>query len=238
MEPIFDGRLTLKITDTVRGTWALPKWENVSVGRLPAAGLVLPESWVPTRLCRFMPYELGWLVQVGRARVEVRNKYLGKVIFPARSVVALQPGRTGLHFPELDDFCALGVVIGAGQAEGLQVLQDGADLEVEPRRRTQYAVDRIEMPDSHRMILAVAFRHLMVREQAPPANVALAAAQRLGKSEQAVKNVMVSVRKKVNAERWLNLQTTDQLGHYLVRLTRNVAWDDLPPQLRDEGLPG
>ena len=31
------------------------------------------------------------LVQVGRARVEVLNKYLGRVVFPARTVVALQP---------------------------------------------------------------------------------------------------------------------------------------------------
>lgn len=237
MEPLFDGRVTLKVADTVRGTWALPKGEKVSVGRLPAAGLRLPESWVPTRLCRFMPYELGWLVQVGRARVEVQNKYLGKVIFPARSVVALQPGRSRLLFPELDDYCMLGVVIGAGEAEGLPVLEDGEDLDVEPRGRTAYAVGRIEMPDSHRAILAVAFQHLMVRKE-PPGNIALAAAQRLGKSEQAVKNVLSSVRKKVNEERWLNLRDSDQLGHYLVRLTRNVTWEDLPVPFRGEGLPG
>jgi hypothetical protein len=28
MEPLFDGRVTLKVADTVRGTWALPKWET------------------------------------------------------------------------------------------------------------------------------------------------------------------------------------------------------------------
>jgi hypothetical protein len=98
-------------------------------------------------------------------------------------------------------------------------------------------VDRIEMPDSHRTILAVAFQHLMIRSE-PPGNVALAAAQRLGKSERAVKNVMASARKKINNERWLNLQTTDQLGHYLVRLTRNVTWEDVPVPFRDAGLPG
>ena len=48
---------------------------------------------------------------------------------------------------------------------------------------------------------------------------------------------MASTRKKVNNERWLNLQTTDQLGHYLVRLTRNVTWEDLPVPFRGEGLP-
>jgi hypothetical protein len=237
MEPLFDGRVTLKVADNVLGTWALPKWENVSVGRLPAAGLHIRESWVPTRLCRFMPYELGWLVQIGRARVEVRNKYLGMVVFPARSVVALQPGRSRLLFPELDDNCMLGVVIGAGEGEGLPALKDGEDLDVEPRRRTAYAVDRIEMPDSHRTILAVAFQHLMVRAE-PPGNIALAAARRLGKSEQVVKNVMTSTRKKINNERWLNLQTTDQLGHYLVRLTRNVTWEDVPVPFREPGLPG
>jgi hypothetical protein len=69
----------------------------------------------------------------------VQNKYLGKVIFPARSVMALQPGRSRLLFPELDDYCMLGVVIGVGEAEGLPVSEDGDDLDVEPGRRTAYA---------------------------------------------------------------------------------------------------
>ena len=57
--------------------------------------------------------------------------------------------------------------------------------------------------------------------------------------EQAVKNVITKTKKRVNEERWLNLDTTEQLGHYLVQLTRNLTWDDLPPEFHDSsGLPG
>ena len=231
MEPLYDGRVRLKVGDTVRGTWALPKWENVSVGRLPGAGIPVPNSWVPSRLCRFIPYELGWLVQLGRARGRVTNKYLGDFTFPARTIVALQPGRTLLSFPELDDNCLLAVTIGADQADGLAVAQDhrGVDEEV---ARTSYAARRVELPASHRRVLAVAYEHLLKRGVAP-ANVAKTAASRLDMSEQAVKNVIDKTKKRVNEERWLNLDTTEQLGHYLVHLSRNLTWVDLPEELRD-----
>lgn len=237
MEPIYEGRVSLKVGDTVRGTWALPKWENVSVGRLPGAGIHIPDSWVPSRLSRFIPYEMGWLVQLGRARGRVSNKYLGDMTFRARTVVALQPGKTLIAFPELDDDCKLVVWIGADQADGLAVAHDltGADEEVV---RTSYAAGRVELPDSHRRVLAVAYAHLLQRRPAP-ANVAAAAASKLGISEQAVKNVITKTKKRVNDERWLNLDTTDQLGHYLVHLSRNLTWEDLPSELRDgQGLPG
>lgn len=226
MQPLYDGRVTAKLGDTVLGTWALPSWEQASVGRLPGSGLHLPHSWVPSRLCRFLPWEQGWLVQIGRARMRVRSKHLGDLTFRARAVVALQPGQSVLSFPELDDHCLLGVVIGTGEAEGLEVLADGDQARV--ASPTAYAADRVEMPDSHRQVLAVVFHHLMTGE-ARPDNVALAAAERLGKSEQAVKNVITKTRDKVNAERWLNLQTTSQLGHYLVHLSRNLSPADLPP---------
>lgn len=237
MEPLYDGRVSLKVGDTVRGTWALPKWENVSVGRLPGAGVHVPNSWVPSRLCRFIPYEMGWLVQLGRARGRVANKYLGDITFGARTVVALQPGKTLVSFPELDDDCKLVVSIGADQAEGLALAQDQPDVD-EAVARTSYAAGRVELPESHRRVLAVAYEHLIKRHPAPP-NVAATAAPRLDMSEQAVKNVITKTRKKVNDERWLNLATTEQLGHYLVRLSRNLTWDDLPPEFRGgQGLPG
>ena len=231
MEPLYDGRVSLNVGDTVAGPWALPKWENVSVGRLPGAGIHVPNSWVPSRLCRFMPYERGWLVQLGRARGRFANKYLGDITFRARTVVALQPGTTLISFPELDDHCKLLVTIGADQAEGLEVVQDqlGSEEEV---ARTSYAAGRVDLPDSHRRVLAVAFEHLLQRRPAP-ANVAATAASRLGMSEQAVKNVIAKTKKRVNEERWLNLDTTEQLGHYLANLSRNLTWNDLPPEFRD-----
>lgn len=237
MEPMYDGRVSLKVKDTVKGTWALPRWDNVSVGRLPSAGLHIPNSWVPTRLCRFIPYERGWLLQLGRARGRVENKYVGDHVFAARSIVALQAGRTRVTFPELDDLCQLGVVIGEGQAAGLPEVLDSPDEEGE-EFRTRYAARRLTLPDSQRQVIAVTFLHLLAR-QPTPSNLALAAAKRLGKSEQAVKNAIVSVRDKVNGERWLHLKTTDQLGHYLVQLSGEITLDDLPPDIRRdvEGLP-
>src|SRR5690606_21296643 len=149
--------------------------------------------------------------------------------------IALQPGRALLTFPELDDHLYLKVVIGAGEAEGLPVLQDSPGPR-EEGLRTSYAVSHVDIPDSHRQVLAVTYLHLLTR-QPKPDNVALAAAQRLGKSEQAVKNVLTKTRDRVNRERWLDLRDADHLGHYLVRLTRTVSLADLPPDLR-EGLPG
>lgn len=229
-EPLYGGRVGVKVGDSVVGTWALPTWEHVSVGRLPRSGIHLGNSWVPSRLCRFLPWEQGWLVQLGRARAAVRSKYLDDVTFRRRSIVALQPGRSRISFPELDDHLQLLVVIGAGQGEGLAVAQDQRELE-EETGRTAYAASRVELTDKQRRVVAVTFRHLMVREPTPP-NLAAAAAARLGMSEASVKVMLGSVREKVNKERWLDLEKNDQLGHYLVQLTRTITWADLPPELQ------
>lgn len=236
MEQLFEGRVRLRVKDyTPQGPWALPVDEPVSVGRLASAGLHIPNSWVPSRLCRFMPYDRGWVVQLGRPRATVANKYIGQHTFGSRAMVALQPGRSLIHFPELDDGLLLAVTIGAGEAEGLDVLRDG-ERRVESEMRTRYAAARVEISDAHREVLAVTYRYLLTRG-AKPDNVALAAGQVLGMSEQAVKNVLTKTRQKVNLERWLDLRDADHLGHYLCRLTRTISYDDLPEALR-QGLPG
>lgn len=66
----------------------------------------------------------------------------------------------------------------------------------------------------------------------PPANLAATAAAKLGKNVGAVKVALGKARDKVNEERWLNLETNEQLGHYLVHLSRNLTWGDLPPALQ------
>ena len=233
MEPLYDGRVSLKVGTEVRNTWALPKWEYASAGRLPSAALHIPDSWVPSRLCRFMPYEQGWLVQLGRARGRISNKYLGDRVFLGRTIVALQPGRTRITFPELDDLVQLGVVIGAGQADGLDVLQDRPE-EGDRDRLTRYAADRVQLTDHQRETAAVVFRYLLMRHREPPVNAAKTAAAALGRTEQAVQKTLLQIRDKVNKERWLNLRTTDQLGHYMVNLSRNLTIDDLPPAMRDD----
>lgn len=232
MEPLYEGRVRVTVADAVTGTWALPQWENVSVGRLPSAGIHVPDPWVPQRLCRFLPYEQGWLVQLGRARGRVSNKHLGDIVFNARAVVALQPGRAIVSFPELDDLCRLDVTIGATQGQDVPLAQDHAGQDG-PGTGTQYAVAELQLAPSHRVVLAVAFEHLLTGGRAP-VNIAAAAATKLGKSEQAVQNVFTSTKKKVNLERWLNLHTTAQLGHYLVHLTRTLSVQDLPADLHDQ----
>ncbi len=228
--PLYEGRVGLKVADRVRGAWALPAYERVSVGRLPGVGIHIPDSWVPSRLCRFLPYEQGWLVQLGRARATVRSKYLEDVTFRARTIVALQPGRSLLSFPELDDYVRIAVVIGADQGAGLPVAQDVRGRE-ETEFRTVYPGAEADLTPQQRRVLAVAFLHLMT-EQPPPANLAAAAAARLGTTEANVKVTLGTVRKKVNAERWMNLEKNDQVGHYLVRLTRTITLADVPPELQ------
>lgn len=236
MECLYDGRVRLKVADAVRGTWALPTDDEVSVGRVSGAGIHIPNRWVPEHLCRFLPYEQGWLLQLGRARARVLNKYLDDITFNPRAVIALQPGRTKVWFPELDDLCRMDVVIGAGQDQGLPVAED--QEVVGEGSRTSYAAYRINLTDVQRQRLAVAFEHLL-KDQRAPSNVAATAAAKLGTSEQVVKKVLAETKEKINLERWLNLETTEQLGHYLVHLSRNLVWDDLPAQFRDsEGLPG
>lgn len=240
MEPLYDARLSLSVETDDRGTWALPKDANVGMGRLPGLGLAIEEDWVPSRLCRFMPYELGWLVQLGRARGRISNKYLGDVVFNGRTVVALQPGRTRMSFPELDDIVNVLVVIGAGEGTGLPVARDAHDLSTRDRSGTVFVGAELSFTPGQREVLAVAFEHLMHEESrvatpahglargSAPTNIAAHAASRLGKSEQAVKNVITKTRDKLNRERWLNLQTTEQLGQYLVRLTGIITPADLP----------
>jgi hypothetical protein len=237
MEPLFEGRVTLAVADANPKSWALNKWEDVSVGREASAGLHIGRSWVPSRLCQFTPFDRGWVVQLGRARGRVQNKYVGNHVFAPRAAVALQAGRTLLDFPELDDTLRLGIVIGAGKAAGLQILEDTPGAH-EREAGTRYAAARIELADSQREVLAVAFLHLMLDQEAPK-NLALTAGQRLGKSQQAVTNVLTEVRRKVNRERWLDLRNAEQLGHYLVHLSRNLTLHDLPPGFNyEEGLSG
>ena len=119
------GRVTLKYRDTVRGPWQIPRWEVLSVGRTHGYGLHLPNSWVPSKLCRFLPWEQGWVVQVGpRPRMRVQDPYVGDHTFDRAALVALQEGECLLSFPELDDFVQLGVVIGPDAAGGLPLAED------------------------------------------------------------------------------------------------------------------
>jgi hypothetical protein len=228
MEPLYDGRASLKVGDTVRGSrggdYRGPAFTSPLVGPVPPLPL--------------HPYERGWLVQLGRARGRVSNKYLGDMIFRARTIVAMQPGTTLVSFPEPNDDCLLSITIGAGPSGRVLSL---------PRtmraswRRSRGRPSPLSVWSCRTLIagfFAVAYEHLLKGRPAP-VNVAAVAASRLGISEQAVKNVITKTRKRVNDERCLNLDTSDQLGHYLVHLSRNLTWQDFPPQLADgQGLPG
>jgi hypothetical protein len=164
--------------------------------------------------------------------MRVEDRYIGDHVFERRSMVALQEGRTRLSFPELDDFCELVVVIGPGAAQDFPEPRESV-VEDQPRIGTEYAARRVVLTVKQRQIVATTFAHL-INGDPKPGNLAAAAAAKLpGTSEQAVKNALGKVRDKVNLERWgPAIESYDSLGHYLVQLTRNVTWEDLPEHLR------
>ena len=80
--------------------------------------------------------------------------------------------------------------------------------------------------------MATTFTYLLKGEP-KPVNLTVAAAEKNGKSPQVVKNKLGEVMKKVNLERWGPKFTSyEDLGHYLVHLTRTIGWEDLPEHLR------
>ena len=227
------GRVILKYKDTVRGPWQIPRWEVLSVGRTHGYGLHLPSSWVPSKLCRFLPWEQGWVVQVGpRPRMRVQDPYVGDHTFDRAALVALQEGECLLSFPELDDFVQLGVVIGPDAGAGLPLAEDDELVRDEFRSRTRYAVGNLNLTPNQRVVVAAAFAYL-IKGESKSANVAAAAAAFTGKGEAAVVKTLIKVRDRVNAEKWgPKLESYEQLGHYLVHLTRSIGWADLPEQLQ------
>lgn len=236
VEEELQARVTLKLADGKRGPFGVPRWDVMSVGRTQGYALHIPNRWVPNKLCRFLPYDLGWVVQVGpRARMRVDDGgQVGSHVFDRGAVVALQQGRALLSFPELDDHCALGVVIGADAAAGLEELHD-TFIDEHPRSPTAYAARAVVMTPKQRQVVATTFAYLLLGTK-KPVNITASAAAALGQNEQAIKSALGKVRAKVNAERWgPDLESYEQLGHYLIHLTRNVTWDDLPEDLRRQG---
>lgn len=146
-------------------------------------------------------------------------------------MVALQEGKTLLSFPELDDYCQLGVVIAPVAGGALPTLHDEG-IEERERVGTAYAAANVVMTPLQRSIVAITFAYL-IKGEPKPANLTETAAARSRRSEQAVKNALGKVRDKVNLERWgPKLETYEQLGHYLVHLTRTISWADLPEHLQ------
>ncbi|MBE7324506.1 hypothetical protein IEQ44_07560 [Nocardioides sp. Y6] len=227
----FQCRLSVKVDDQTRGPWAAPQHESLTLGRVPHAGLHLGDDWVPSRLGRLVPFDRGWVLQLGRSRATVVNKYVGQHVFRGRAMVALQPGRSLVHFLDLDRELKLAVTIGADVAEGLEELHNAPEREPARNPETVYAGHDVELTDHQRAVVAVAYRHLIERTP-KPVNVTKHAAQVLGKSEQSVKNTLTDVRRKVNRERWLDLRDTEHLGYYLTRVTRVITLADLPDHLR------
>jgi hypothetical protein len=163
--------------------------------------------------------------------MRVHDKYVGDHIFASRAMVALQEGPTLVSFPDLDDFCQLGVVIGPGAGAGLPGLQDDI-IEEQSRVGTRFAAGRVVLTPVQRKIVATAFAYL-IKGQPRPANIVATAAPLCGKSEQIVKKHLSSVMKKVNLERWgPKFDSYEDVGYYLIHLSRTIGWEDLPEHLR------
>lgn len=224
------ARVQAEVADGKTPWYALPGWEAVSVGRAATSGIHLPNRWIPRGLCRFTATDLGWLVQVGpRARLRVRDPWVGEHVFERRALVALQEGQAVLDFPELDDWVLIAVQIGRDVAEGLPEVRDQPDLD-DPEHGTAYAVGRFALNAAQRRVLAVTFRHLLTGDP-PPSNLTKAAGERLGRSSQGLTNQLNEIRRGINDERWgPKLKDAHQLGDYLVKLTRTISWNDLPEE--------
>ncbi|QZY29692.1 hypothetical protein [Nocardioides coralli] len=177
-------------------------------------------------------------MQLGsRARVRVVNEFVGDHVFGCHALIALQEGKSTLTFPELDELIQLGVVIQSlplvdphteELAWDVPELQDARDPgEVSS---TRYGAHRLNLTTTQRQRIAATFRWLLVGEPAP-ANLLSAAASALGIGQPALTKTVLAVRDRVNEERWLNLESLDQLGHYLCHLTRTITIDDLPADL-------
>lgn len=233
------GHVWLNSQDGLVGKWRLPSDRPASVGRAPGNALVIPHSWVPRNLCRFIPSPMGWLVQLGpRARLRVVNEFVGDHVFDRYALIALQEGPSTLTFPELDELVQLGVVIQSlplvdpsveELAWGVPELRDSEE-ESADLSGTRYGARRLNLTETQRQRVAATFRHLLVGE-APPANLLAAAAASLDIGEPALTKTMMQVRDKVNEERWLKLRSLEQLGHYLCHLSRTITLEDLPRHL-------
>ena len=120
---------------------------------------MIPDEWVPRGLARFVPIELGWVVQNGpRARMRIQSPFIGDIVVAPGAVVAVQTGRSLLSWPELDDTCQLGLVIGEHTADALQELENGRPTEPSAVG-TDYAVHHVEIqaggaPDDGRRVRA------------------------------------------------------------------------------------
>ena len=231
------GHLALQVADRKLGPFQLPDWGTVSAGRTPGYALYLPDKWVPSKLCRFHRWEAGWVVQVGpRARMRVQNRYVGDHVFERRACVAIQEGDTLLAFPELDDWCQIDLRISLTSAVAPEV-HDDHEVAGEPSllpwsAGTRYAAGSLQVTRVQRAALGATFAYL-ITGQPKPTNLVKAAAELLDRSPQAVTNSLNQVRLAINKQRWgPDLETWEQLGHYLVHLTRSLNRDDLPDQLR------
>lgn len=226
------GRVTVRVADSNVGTFALPTWGTASVGRTDGYAFQIPHSWAPQKVCRFMPIEFGWVVQVGPTpRMEVQDKYVGKHVFNSRSMVVLQPGQSYMTFPELDDHIKLGVVISLDAAEGLEEIRD-REVEDAERVGTSYAVSRVSLTQGQRTAVAATCAYMLTG--APkPTNLTATAAVACGRSEAAIKKDLGKVINKVNAERWgPKLKSYEQLGVYLTQTSRFLTLEDVPQSLR------
>lgn len=225
------AHLLLTVADQKVGPFQLPRWERVSMGRTAGYGLHVPRSWVPSKLCRFIPWDEGWMVQVGpRTRMRVQDMYVGDHVFDRRSMVVLQPGNAVLSFPELDDWCQARVRIEVTDKVAPEVHDER--VEDEPALRTRYAAGGLDVTETQREAVAATFAYLVTGTD-KPTNLVKAAAEVLGRSPQGVTNSLNQVRSAINKERWgPKLESFEQLGHYLVHLTRSLTWEDLPDQLR------
>lgn len=233
-DKVLAGIVSLRIGEQPARAGRLPRKSNLTVGRGRAKGLEIREPWVPRELARFEPVESGWILVNGRrARLRVRGMWIASpegALFEPAAPILLTAGLWTLSWDELDVVCELAIDIHPERA-GDRKTPYLIDTQVEPRQRaigTDFRVGAVRPSAHQRHQLAVLFEHL-ITDEPPPTNLSATAASRLGLTESQVKNFANKYRQRINRVRGQDLATLEQLGVYLVRVTRTLTDRDLLP---------
>ena len=225
-----DLRLSALVGDQRLGPFAVDASSEIAIGRDSSSDLVLDEPWVPRRLASLVSTDHCWLLINGPSvPMRVHNKWMEAEV-SRRATVAIPEGVSDLSWPALADPVHLKLRVGPGVADGLNELGAFGTLEELDEAAlggAQLTVHPVpELEPSQRRAMAVLFRHL-IDGSPKPRNLIRAAAEELGTTEDALKKQLKRVKDRLNRERFQKLNTTAEVGEYLVNVAGLVSSRDL-----------
>lgn len=208
----------------------LPLRRPVTVGRRERHGFELTQEWVPLDLARLTPVADGWLVTNGaRTPMSVVNDWIsaGSATFKPHATVMLQRGEHRISWPGLRFPLALSVSVRPRRLDDRRTPY-AVDATVDLGRPARSAGPHPAMDDAVRYRLAVLYRHLLAEEPAP-LRLLRRGAEQLGITEEELDETARRHRRRLNAARGTDLQSLEELGHYLVTRHGELTAADLDP---------